>query len=104
MTDYANRYYDRSGKPITGAQFRALKASQYRIALDTIGTSTVSTVWLGLDHAYGDGSPIIFETLVRSGPLSDEMERYSTEAEARAGHERMCERVRDAELGHGAQL
>ena len=52
----------------------------------------VSTVWMGLNHRFGDGPPLIFETMVF--PSRDDMgdldsDRYSTEAEAFAGHERM---------------
>lgn len=53
----------------------------------------VSTVWLGLDHNYGEGPPHIFETMVfpSENSWSDlACERYSTEAEAIAGHERIC--------------
>jgi len=53
----------------------------------------VSTVWLGLDHSFGSGPPLIFETMVfqnRSDMGDLDCERYSTEAEAIAGHERMC--------------
>jgi hypothetical protein len=53
----------------------------------------VSTVWLGLDHNYGGGRPHIFETMVF--PSDNDMgeldqRRYSTEAEALAGHEELC--------------
>lgn len=57
----------------------------------------VSTIFLGIDHNFFDeGEPILFETLVFGGPLDGEMERYETEADARIGHEEMCDRVRDA--------
>lgn len=56
--------------------------------------STVSTVFLGLDHAYGEGDPQIFETLVFDGKLEGEMNRYSTWDEAEAGHKAMVERVK----------
>lgn len=64
---------------------------------DLSGGSYVSTVFLGLDHSFGDqGAPVLFETLVFEGPLHGEMERYHTAAEARAGHRRMARRVRAA--------
>lgn len=60
----------------------------------------VSTVWLGLDHQYGDGPPLIFETMVFPG--KDDIgeldcERYSTEADALAGHAALCEKWTHAE-------
>lgn len=56
----------------------------------------VSTVWLGLDHSFGSGPPLIFETMVFDGlggdSVNDEQERYSNEAEALAGHEQMVKK------------
>ena len=49
-------------------------------------------MWLGIDHGWGKGRPIIFETMVflRSGrddqQFDEYQRRYSTEAEALAGH------------------
>jgi len=53
----------------------------------------VSTVFLGLDHGYGDGPPVVFETMVFGGKYSDEMWRYATYDEAEAGHQRMLDMV-----------
>lgn len=48
-------------------------------------------MWLGMNHTFGDATPLIFETMVF--PEDDwgeiDMERYSTEAEAIKGHARM---------------
>ena len=55
--------------------------------------SLVSTVFLGMDHQFGDGPPMVFETLVFGGPFADEMDRYSTLDEAKAGHAAMVEKV-----------
>lgn len=51
----------------------------------------VSTVFLGINHRFGDGPPLIFETTVfppwaRGSDLF--MDRYSTEAEAKRGHDK----------------
>jgi len=60
-----------------------------------IGDIKVSTVFLGLDHSFGDGqTPILFETMVFGGPLDQQQDRYSTYDEAEAGHEKMCNLVR----------
>jgi len=68
-----------------------------RVANNKIGEVRVSTVFLAVDHSFGEGPPQLFETLVFDGPLSDEMDRYATWAEAVAGHAKMVERVRAAE-------
>lgn len=57
----------------------------------------VSTVWLGLNYNHDDGAPMIFETMVFPGRNSYndlDMERYSTESEALAGHQRMVAKWR----------
>ena len=64
------------------------------VAKDTVGDSDISTVFLGLDHSFGEGPPLIFETMVFGGKLSDKMARYSTWDEAVSGHNTMIERVR----------
>lgn len=77
----------------------------------------VSTVFLGLDHSWGDGPPILFETMVFGPPEQTEifgrtrtlrpeshlgdMARYSTWEEAMIGHGRIVGRVRVA-LEHSA--
>ena len=53
----------------------------------------VSTVFLGLDHQWDDGPPLIYETLVFGGVMDGEMDRYSTKDEAVAGHDAMVQRV-----------
>ena len=58
------------------------------------GLVEISTVWLGLDHAFGGPRPLIFETMAfsRLPWVSEDMDRYSTEAEAIAGHEAMVKK------------
>jgi len=64
----------------------------------TIGDSDVSTVFLALDHQWGDGPPLLFETMVFGGPLDQEQERYATWEEAEAGHASMVERVNSSKI------
>lgn len=67
----------------------------WRVALTTVNGITVSTVFLGIDHAYSGGPPVLFETMVFGGPLAEQCERYSTWDEAAAGHEAMVQRVKE---------
>lgn len=83
-------YYDRDGEPITLERWIALveDADYRRIARTDINGIVVSTVWLGIDHQFGDGPPLIFETMIFGGPHDEETwRRYDTEANARAGHD-----------------
>jgi len=56
----------------------------------------VSTVFLGLDHNFGDGEPVLFETMIFGGPLAGEMWRYATWAEAEQGHRQAVEQAKIA--------
>lgn len=62
-----------------------------RVAEDFVGSVRVSTVFLGLNHQFGDGPPILFETMVFGGVLDDLTCRYSTWDEAEKGHQAILE-------------
>jgi hypothetical protein len=66
------------------------------VANENVGDVRVSTVFLGLDHSFGQGPPLLFETMVFGGPLNEEQVRYSTWGEAEIGHRYMVERVKSA--------
>jgi hypothetical protein len=51
----------------------------------------VSTVFLGLDHSFGDGPPMIFETMIFGGEHDQWQERCSTWEEAEAMHTKACQ-------------
>ena len=68
-----------------------------RVALTYVGDARISTVYLfGIDHQFGDGPPLLYETLVFDGLLDGEMKRYTTQKQAKAGHKAMVARVRRA--------
>ena len=48
----------------------------------------VSTVFLSMDHGFGKGRPVLYETMIFGGPRDQYQERYCTRAEAEAGHAR----------------
>ena len=117
------RYYAKDGTPIgdTLTWAELFEDREYTRVAETIledGTR-ISTIWLGLDHNFFDnGPPIIFESMVFDGAVSytegiaaneelglpargpmayheswDE-QRYSTEAEAIAGHDALVKKWR----------
>ena len=64
------------------------------VAKDEVGESTVSTVFLGIDYAYGLGSPTVWETMIFGGGLDGEYERCSgSRVRAEEMHMRMKEEV-----------
>lgn len=82
-------YYDRQGNQISVEEWlRLFDDGVYkRIAKDQVDEYEVSTVWLGLDHSFMGGPPLIFETtLFGDGDRNNDMWRYSTEQEAIEGH------------------
>lgn len=83
-------YYDLDANPISREEWAELFEDfpGRQIGDTEVGDVRVSTVWLGLDHQYGDGPPLIFETLIMGGELDGEMWRYPTRKDAVAGHDR----------------
>lgn len=63
---------------------------------DKVGDAKlVSTVFLGSDYNFdAQGPPILYETMVFGGKRDEEMDRYSTRAEAVVGHAKILERVK----------
>jgi hypothetical protein len=58
----------------------------------------VATRFLGINMTLSRNEPpLLFETRVRGGWLDDEWERFSTLAEAKAGHQAWVARVREME-------
>ena len=99
-------YFDREGQPIDVLAWgRNLENQDYRVVVQHwVRGWQVSTIWLGLDHSFGRGSPLIFETTIF--PPGDEAgngsiwsdqycDRYATEAAARAGHDQALSWLRE---------
>ncbi|WP_315922313.1 hypothetical protein [Mesorhizobium sp. SP-1A] len=90
-----------------------IDAPNRQIALTRTAVSTISTVFLSLDHNhFREGPPHIFETMVferQVQALGDKQQkldfqhdygllaRYSTWDEAEKGHAKICDRIKEAE-------
>lgn len=61
------------------------------VAKTSMGDVRISTVFLGLDHSFGDGPPLLFETMIFGGKHDQYQERCSTWEEAEAMHKKACE-------------
>lgn len=89
---------DAEGNPVAEPDLMAwarwLETADRHVAKDAIGEVSISTVFLGLDHSFGSGAPVLFESMVFGGPLDQEQERYCTRDEALAGHAALLARVR----------
>jgi hypothetical protein len=65
------------------------------VAQTEIGDFWISTVFLGLDHQFGEGPPLLFETMVFNKDRDDLWcERSSTWEEAEETHQRGVDYVR----------
>jgi hypothetical protein len=60
-----------------------------RVGKTTVGDAEVSTVFLGINHEFMGGPPLWFETMVFGGDYDADQWRYTTWAEAEAGHARV---------------
>lgn len=100
----SSRYFDQEGRPITVDDWMLL-FSDNQIARDEEGDIAVSTIYLGLNHNWDDGPPLIFETMVFG--LDDNTEyqwRYSTKEAALAGHAGILEAVRAGDLSYDLEV
>lgn len=65
-----------------------------------VGDYEVSTVDLGLDHSFGVGEPLYYETMIFKRKESEEnpfkyyQERYATKKEAKKGHKKAIKYVK----------
>jgi hypothetical protein len=94
------RWYALEGKVVVEADspwhFEFMTLDERRVARTELDGADVSTVFLGLDHGYGGGPPLVFETLVFGGPMDGECHRYSTWEQAEVGHKAMVQLVKIA--------
>lgn len=66
-----------------------------RVAHTIVGDQSVSTVFLAINHSWGNGPELWFETMIFGGPRDQEMDRYTTWEESEAGHKRLVEELKN---------
>lgn len=96
-----NIYFNKSGERIDLFEWAELLENRTyaKVAQTRVNGKYISTVWLGLDHGYGNNK-LIFETMVFNDvDMSDSLdqERYGTLNEAIRGHEEMVKKYEDEE-------
>lgn len=81
---------DGTTAPLADGQYPTMAdIGNRRVAETTVANLWVSTVFLGLDHSYLNGPPLLFETM--AFPNQKDLRellcwRYSTKEQAEAGH------------------
>lgn len=73
---------------------KSFESQNRTVAKTNIGEILISTVFLGLDHQYGEGDPLLFETMVFGIDDDEYQERYSTWEQAEEGHNKAIEFVK----------
>lgn len=73
---------------------RWMQTDERLLFADEIHGVRISTVFLGLDHAFGGRPPVLFETMIFGGEHAEEMWRYHTWDEAARGHKKAVKLVR----------
>lgn len=85
---------DRTTRPCAdAAEYFECWAQDRRVLLTKMGNVAVSTVFLVLDHSYGEGPPLLFECMVFKDGGGTDYERYETWDQAVAGHWETCRRL-----------
>jgi hypothetical protein len=80
---------DEAGNPVAEPdllRWAAWLSGHYIVAEDSIGAVNVSTVFLGIDRAVGEGPPPLWETMIFGGPHDGYQERFASRDAALAGH------------------
>lgn len=70
-------------------------ATDWAVAKTDVGDVRVSTVFLGVDHSFGGGIPILYKTMIFGGCWDQWQWRHPTRAAALAGHDRAVAAIRD---------
>lgn len=112
-------FFQPNGTPIVGSPGDPTGALRWAMGVDSLRfvartrfyrrgvRVVVSTVYLGSDHAFGSGLPLIYETMVfyansavRRDAFGDGRDtwRYSTRAAALDGHGEVCQAIRRERL------
>lgn len=76
------------------AEYIGNRSTAHRIGFDTIGTVLVSTVFLGMDHNWRGGPPLLFETMTFADEFGEIQLRCSTYDQAEDQHKTVCRLVR----------
>ena len=89
---------DKEGNPQVendlGKWGKYMESAERHVAQDSVDGIKISTVFLGLDHNYGDGAPVLWETMIFGGSHDQYCERYASKEGALAGHKKAVDMVK----------
>ena len=81
---------DADGRPVPCEDImewgRWMETGERVTALTEFDGGKVSTVFLGLDHSFDHGEPVLWETMIFGGPHDGYQNRYTSREAAVRGH------------------
>lgn len=84
---------DKNNKPVKSTVLVWDNIDKRRVALDEIEGIQISTVFLGLDHSWGSGPPVLWETMIFGGEHDNDQDRYTSHEDALIGHKHAVDLV-----------
>lgn len=97
LTYVLNDSGDPVKEPDTLKWAKWFEAADRVVSQSTVGQVVISTVFIGIDHAFHGGPPVLYETMIFGGEHDQYEERYHNGVAALAGHDRAIALVRDSE-------
>lgn len=97
-----NKYIlDKDGNPVEEPHLLKwamwFEDANRNVAEEHVGKSRISTVFLGIDHSFEGGEPVLWETMVFGGPLDQECSRCAgSRKDAEAMHANTVRLVKEA--------
>lgn len=91
-------FYKLIGKKLIKCNSLTDTSGPVPVAQDVINNVKISTVFMAIDHNYGDGQPILFETMIFGGKYDGDQWRYSTYEEAETGHQMAFKLIAESEV------
>lgn len=90
---------DEQGNPVVEHDLikwaKWFEVADFHVADDTVDDARVSTVFIGFNK-FGEGAPILFETMIFGGTHDGYQECYTNRVAALAGHDRAMALVMDS--------
>lgn len=88
---------DEAGNPVEEKDLltwaRWFESADRTVARDQIDEARISTVFLGMDHSYTEGPPVLYETMVFGGQFDLYEVRYQTQEQALVGHGHIADMI-----------
>lgn len=104
-------YYtlDKNNKPVPSTiekycEWIEQNPTKKALKQETIDESYISTVFLGLDHAWNSDVPVLWETMIFGGAFDQYQERYTSVEDALKGHEYAVSLAKDLGASRNEQV